>query len=63
MAYIEISELRKSYKDTNNGSIPVLEGINLSVNKGEFVSLFGPNGCGKSTLFNIIADLIPQLQK
>jgi NitT/TauT family transport system ATP-binding protein len=42
------------------GSTPVraLDGVNLTVNEGEFVSIIGPSGCGKSTLFNIIGGLI-----
>ena len=36
---------------------PVLEGLNLTVSLGEFVSIIGPSGCGKSTLLNIIAGL------
>ncbi len=36
---------------------PVLDGVQLTVNPGEFVSIIGPSGCGKSTLLNIIAGL------
>ncbi|WP_332634895.1 ABC transporter ATP-binding protein [Halalkalibacter flavus] len=40
---------------------PVIKGVNLSLQKGEFVSLIGPSGCGKSTLFNLITGLdIPE---
>jgi NitT/TauT family transport system ATP-binding protein len=40
------------------GSTVALQGIDLSIGVGEFVSLIGPSGCGKSTLLRIIGDLI-----
>ncbi len=40
------------------GLNPVLRGVDLSVNQGEFVTLVGPNGAGKSTLMAIIATLL-----
>jgi NitT/TauT family transport system ATP-binding protein len=43
--------------DTADGPVQALSNINLSVNKGEFVSLIGPSGCGKTTLLRVIADL------
>lgn len=49
---IEINDLSKSYED-----LKVLDHINLSIPKGQFVSLIGPSGCGKSTLINIISGL------
>ena len=41
------------------GGITALEGIDLEVESGEFVSLIGPSGCGKSTLLRVIGDLVP----
>jgi len=42
---------------TNDGPVQALSDINLSVGRGEFVSLIGPSGCGKTTLLRVIADL------
>ncbi|MEZ0448604.1 ABC transporter ATP-binding protein [Cellulomonas sp. ICMP 17802] len=42
---------------SRSGDVTALEGIDLSVAAGEFVSLIGPSGCGKSTLLRLIADL------
>lgn len=39
------------------GMRPVLRGVNLTVEEGEFVSLFGPNGAGKTTMLRIVAGL------
>jgi NitT/TauT family transport system ATP-binding protein len=40
------------------GSVTALQGIDLEVGKGEFVSLIGPSGCGKSTLLRIVGDIV-----
>jgi NitT/TauT family transport system ATP-binding protein len=42
---------------TNDGPVEALAGIDLAVQRGEFVSLIGPSGCGKTTLLRVIADL------
>ncbi|HII84406.1 MAG TPA: ABC transporter ATP-binding protein [Methanobacterium subterraneum] len=51
---IEIYDLKKSYDD---GKIKALNGLNLEVKKGEFLSIMGPSGSGKSTLLNMIGAL------
>lgn len=54
--YIEIQGVEQTFK-TKKGTFPALRGINLTVAKGEFVTLIGHSGCGKSTLLNLIAGL------
>ena len=55
MALIELKDLNKTY---NNGQpLHVLKGINLSIERGEFVSIMGASGSGKSTLLNILGIL------
>jgi putative ABC transport system ATP-binding protein len=51
---IEIHDLKKSYDD---GTIKALNGLNLEVKDGEFLSIMGPSGSGKSTLLNMIGAL------
>jgi putative ABC transport system ATP-binding protein len=53
---IEIKNISKAYK-IDNFKVNALNGINLNVNKGEFVAIMGPSGSGKSTLMNIIGCL------
>jgi putative ABC transport system ATP-binding protein len=55
-ALIRIDDLAKAYQ-RGEQRIPVLEGVNLEVQAGEFVALMGPSGSGKSTLLNLIAGI------
>jgi lipoprotein-releasing system ATP-binding protein len=48
--------VRKSYRKAAI-VIPVLQGVELSINEGEFVSIVGPSGCGKSTLLHLLGTL------
>lgn len=62
MSYLVIENLGKKFTISRNNEkteVVVLEGLSFNVGKGEFVSIFGPNGCGKTTLLNIISGLIP----
>ena len=54
--FIEIQGVAQTFK-TKKGSFPALRDVNLTVAKGEFVTLIGHSGCGKSTLLNLIAGL------
>ena len=53
---IETQNLIKEY-EVGSQKVKALIGINLSVNKGEFISIMGPSGSGKTTLMNIIGCL------
>ncbi len=56
--FLEIHRLSKTFV-LNGRKLPVLQGISLEVQEGEFVALIGPSGCGKSTLFNVLMGLVP----
>lgn len=53
MSIITLSGITKVYR-TNEIETVALDNVNLTVRKGEFLSIMGPSGCGKSTLLNII---------
>lgn len=62
-ASVSVSNLRKAFTcDDRNGSphLDVLGGIDLDIREGEFVSFFGPNGCGKTTFLSIVGGLMEQ---
>lgn len=62
MAFIEIKKLYKSYKTSTDEKkdyeLEVLINFNLSIEERQFITFFGPNGCGKTTLLNCISSLI-----
>ena len=56
-AYLNISRVDMTFTGAN-GTNPVLKGIALEMKRGEYVSLIGHSGCGKSTVLNIVAGLL-----
>ncbi|MBZ2169701.1 ABC transporter ATP-binding protein [Marinobacter sp. F4216] len=55
--HLELTGVDMSF-DTPKGEFLALDNINLKIKKGEFVSLIGHSGCGKSTVLNIVAGLL-----
>lgn len=56
MAYIEVKDVYKRYKIGEN-TVVANNGINFSIEKGEFVVILGPSGAGKSTILNILGGM------
>ncbi len=54
---IGLRGLQRSFPAPNGGTLSVLRDISFTVQSGEFLTVFGPNGCGKSTLMSILAGL------
>jgi putative ABC transport system ATP-binding protein len=56
MVTVELKSLKKDY-DLGKTKVRALKGINLTIDKGEFIAVAGPSGSGKSTLLNLIGCL------
>jgi len=56
---IEIENLSKEFSQPKNKNkiLKVLDNISLNIKNGEFIAFFGPNGCGKTTLLNILSGI------
>lgn len=57
-AYLTISRVDMTFTGNNGVVNPVLCNIDLNIQRGEFISLIGHSGCGKSTVLNIVAGLL-----
>jgi NitT/TauT family transport system ATP-binding protein len=55
MSVVDVKGVSKTFA---RGNTVALQGIDLTIEAGEFISLIGPSGCGKSTLLRIIGDLV-----
>ncbi len=56
MAILELKEVKKEYRKGEQ-KVHALRGVNLTIDKGEFLSIIGPSGSGKTTLLNIVGCL------
>src|SRR5690348_16328025 len=53
---LTVTGLRKTF-EADNAPVRALRGVDLGVERGEFIAVMGPSGCGKSTLLNLVAGL------
>jgi nitrate/nitrite transport system ATP-binding protein len=56
-SYLDLSHISMTFP-TDNGPLNVLDKVVLQVEQGEFITLIGHSGCGKSTVLNIVAGLL-----
>lgn len=56
---IAVRDVSMSYEKGDGTSISALAGVDLTVERGEFVSVIGPSGCGKTTLLKLVGGILP----
>jgi nitrate/nitrite transport system ATP-binding protein len=59
VAYVELNDVGKTFQGRDGKPFVALEGVQLGIERGEFVSVIGHSGCGKSTVLNLLAGLVP----
>ena len=57
LPFLKVEQVCKSFARRGSATTEVLRNINLTISRGEYVSIIGHSGCGKSTLLNLIAGL------
>ena len=57
-AYIQARGVNLTFRPPNRTPISALDGFDIDVEEGEFLSIVGPSGCGKSTFLNILLGLL-----
>ena len=56
---IELSAVEKTFEQPGGERVPALRGVDLSIPAGQFLTVIGSNGSGKSTILNVIAGTYP----
>jgi len=54
---LQITSLHKRYNEGKSNQVHALQGVDLTVKKGDMMAIMGPSGCGKTTLLNMIGNL------